>query len=69
LDLLGWVEPFGTYEALLPGSELIDVGGIGLRVIGLDDLIAIKQHIRRPKDQVTLLQLEALKRLRDEGKN
>ena len=69
LDLLAWVEPFGTYEALLPGSELIHVGGIELRVIGLDDLIAIKRHIRRSKDQAILHQLEALKKLREEEKN
>ena len=66
LDLLGWVEPFGNYDALLPGSELVDVGGLPIRIIGLDDLITIKRHINRPKDQVALLQLEALKRLREE---
>ncbi len=69
LDLLAWVEPFWTYEALLPGSELIHIGGIELRVIGLDDLIAIKRHIRRSKDQAILHQLEALKRLREEEKD
>jgi predicted nucleotidyltransferase len=65
LDLLGWVEPFGDYEALLPGSEVVDVAGLEIRIIGLDDLITVKRHIRRPKDQAALLQLEALKRLRD----
>ena len=34
-------------------------------VINLDDLIAIKRHISRPKDQAALLQLTALKRLRE----
>lgn len=68
LDLLGHVEPFENYEALVPGSELLDAGGIELRVIGLEDLIAIKRHLRRPKDQTTLVQLEALRRLREEGK-
>ena len=67
LDLLGWVEPFGAFEALLPGAEAIAVGEISLLVIGLDDLIAIKRHINRPKDQATLVQLEALKQLRDQG--
>jgi hypothetical protein len=36
-----------------------------IRTIGLDDLITIKRHISRPKDQAALLQLEALKRLRE----
>jgi hypothetical protein len=30
-------------------------------------LLAIKKHIRRPKDQLSLLQLQAIKKLRDEG--
>lgn len=68
LDLLGWVEPFGNYEALLPRSEVIEVGEVELRIIGLDDLIAIKRHINRPRDRAQLVQLEALKRLRDEGR-
>jgi hypothetical protein len=68
LDLLGWVEPLGTYDELLPGCERIDVGDARLLVIGLDDLITIKRHLGRPKDQVMLLQLEALKRLRNEGR-
>jgi predicted nucleotidyltransferase len=65
LDLLGWVEPLGTYEHLLRGSEIIDLGSVAVRVIGLVDLIKIKRHINRPKDQLALLQLEALKRLRE----
>jgi predicted nucleotidyltransferase len=69
LDLLGHVEPFGGYEALLPGSELLDAGGVTLRVMGLEDLITVKRHLRRPKDQAPLVQLEAIKRLRDEGKS
>lgn len=64
LDLLGWVEPLGPYENLLPRAEQIALGAQKLAVISLDDLIAIKRHINRPKDQVALLQLEALKRLR-----
>jgi predicted nucleotidyltransferase len=65
LDLLGWVEPFGPYENLLPHVEVIPVGVGTLQTIGLDDLIAIKRHIGRPKDKVALVQLEALKRLRE----
>jgi predicted nucleotidyltransferase len=68
LDLLGWVEPFGTYEDLLPHAETIPAGSVNLVTIGLDDLIAIKRHVGRPKDKAALLQLEALKRLRGEDK-
>jgi predicted nucleotidyltransferase len=65
LDLLGWVEPLGTYENLLPHAERIALGTRDIWVIGLEDLIAIKRHINRPKDQAALFQLEALKRLRE----
>ena len=68
LDLLGWVEPFGTYEELLPRAERVALGSLDLLSIGLDDLIAVKRYIRRPKDQAALLQLEGLKRLREEQK-
>jgi hypothetical protein len=67
LDLLGWLEPFGPYESLIGRAERIDLGSVQVSVISLDDLIAIKRHINRPKDQVAALQLEALRHLRDAG--
>ena len=66
LDLLGWVEPFGTYEELLPRTEVQAFGDFQVRVIALDDLIRIKQHINRPKDRDSLMHLLAIKRIRDE---
>lgn len=44
----------------------MNIAGHQVKVISLDDLIAIKRHINRPKDQVAALQLEALRRLRDD---
>lgn len=67
LDLLGWVEPIGGYDELAPRAEVIDLEGLSLRVLSLDDLIAIKRHIARPKDRAALVQLEAIQRLRDSG--
>jgi predicted nucleotidyltransferase len=67
LDLLGWVEPLGDYEALLPSVEVYTVGGMELKVIGLDDLIRVKEHIGRPRDRDSLYQLLAIKRIRLEG--
>jgi predicted nucleotidyltransferase len=66
LDLLGYLEPIGGYEELLPHSETVAIGGRATRVIGLDDLIRIKRYIGRPKDRESLLQLEAIKRLREQ---
>lgn len=67
LDLLGWVEPLGTYEDLVGRAEQIALDTVNLQVIGLDDLIAIKRHISRPKDKAALFQLETLKRLREQS--
>jgi len=66
LDFLGYLEPIGTYEDLLPHVETVPVGGHPTRVIGLDDLIRIKEHLARPKDRESLLQLKAIKRLREQ---
>jgi predicted nucleotidyltransferase len=66
LDFLGYLEPIGTYEDLVAGAETVAIGGHPVRVIALDDLIRIKRHINRPKDRESLLQLEAIKRLREQ---
>jgi predicted nucleotidyltransferase len=66
LDFLAYLEPIGTYEDLLPHVETVSIGGRPTHVIGLDDLIRIKRHIGRPKDRESLLQLEAIKRLREQ---
>jgi hypothetical protein len=66
LDLLGWVEPLGTYEALLPNCETYTIGEVTVRTIGLNDLIRVKQHIGRAKDRESLQQLLAIRSLREE---
>jgi predicted nucleotidyltransferase len=66
LDLLGYLEPIGTYEALLPHTETVSLGGRPVPVIGLNDLIRIKRYLGRPKDKESLLQLEGIRRLREQ---
>jgi predicted nucleotidyltransferase len=66
LDFLGYLEPIGTYDDLLPHVETVSIGGRPTQIVGLDDLIRIKRHINRPKDRESLLQLEAIKRLREQ---
>lgn len=66
LDFLGYLEPIGTYEDLLPHAETVVIDGRPTLVIGLDDLIRVKRYINRPKDRESLLQLEAIKRLREQ---
>jgi predicted nucleotidyltransferase len=66
LDLIGHVEPIGGYDDLDKRALTVNISGIDIRVIDLDDLIRIKQHINRPKDQASLLQLLAIRKIRDE---
>lgn len=65
LDLLGHVEPIGDYEALIENAEDEVFAGQPIKVIALDDLIRIKEHINRPKDRDSLFQLRAIKQVRE----
>ena len=66
LDLLGWVEPIGDYNALQASAETHVVRQTPVRTIGLEDLIRIKEHINRPKDRDSLFQLIAIRAIRNE---
>jgi hypothetical protein len=65
LDLLGHVEPIGDFEALNARAEIFPVDGRPTKTISLDDLIRVKEHIRRAKDRDSLYQLQAIKQLRN----
>ncbi|MFN0133196.1 MAG: hypothetical protein ACKVW3_11815 [Phycisphaerales bacterium] len=67
LDLLGWVEPIGDYDAIIPRAERHRFAGDEFLTISLDDLIRVKEHIRRAKDRESLLQLNAIRELRRRG--
>jgi hypothetical protein len=67
LDLLGWVEPLGNYESLLPAAETYVLAEMTVRTIGLNDLIHVKELIGRAKDRESLLQLLAIRSLRDDA--
>ena len=66
LDILGWVEPIGTYQELIQTAEDHVYKGRGVKVIALDQLIRVKEHINRPKDRDALFQLRAIKQVREE---
>ena len=65
LDLLGYLEPIGSFEDLLANSQSMVLGEHEVRIIGLEDLISIKRHLGRPKDRESLLQLEAIRGIRE----
>lgn len=64
LDLLPVVTGVGDYHACLAASELMQVGGVELRVLSLDALIRAKRAAGRPRDLEHLIELEALRALR-----
>ncbi|HEY7089745.1 MAG TPA: hypothetical protein VH518_16730 [Tepidisphaeraceae bacterium] len=66
LDLLAWVEPIGHYEEVAKHAEVYSFDGGDLLTISLDDLIRVKEHIRRTKDRGSLIQLLAIKKQREE---
>ncbi|MEP0846822.1 MAG: hypothetical protein HRF50_08385 [Phycisphaerae bacterium] len=50
LDLLGWVEPLGEYEAVAMNADALPFGRHELLVVSLHDPIKVWQHFQRPKD-------------------
>ena len=65
LDLLGDIVGGGSYEDLLPFTEIITIFGFTCRCIGLTKLIAVKRAAGRPKDNEILAELQALREERD----
>lgn len=64
LDLLGEATGGGTYEALLPHSEVRDIAGLECRFVNLQTLIRLKRAAGRPKDLERIAELEALRQER-----
>ncbi len=60
LDLLGSVEDATRYEDLLADSSWIELDGFSVRVLSLPRLLEIKRKLKRPKDQLMALQIEAV---------
>lgn len=67
LDLLGDVPGAEPFEAVWGRASEVELSGVLVRVASLDDLIAMKRAAGRVKDQVHLMELEALRTLKLEG--
>jgi hypothetical protein len=61
LDLLGEATGGGTYEALLPHSEVRQLADLHCRFVNLQTLIRLKRAAGRPKDFERIAELEALR--------
>ncbi len=55
-----------SFDDLRERAVPLDLGGFVVRVASIDDLIAMKGAANRPKDQIHLLELLALKKLMTE---
>ena len=60
LDVLGEATGNGTYEALLPHTQLHQVFAHACRFVDLETLIRLKRAAGRPKDLERIAELEAL---------
>lgn len=69
LDLLAEPPGVGTFEELYRKSIIMEVAGVPIRTASIDDLIAMKAAVDRPKDRINLMQLRALKQVLQEQIN
>ena len=61
IDLLGSLPPVGDYSVVASRAVTITLFGIDVRMLSLDDLIAVKQHVGRPKDKSVEIELRAIR--------
>jgi hypothetical protein len=64
LDVLAEPDGSGGYARLRANAITATVGGVDVQIAGLDDLIVMKKAAGRPKDQIYVEELEAIRRLR-----
>ena len=53
--------PIGDYAGLAERAVPMTLAGVPVQVISLDDLIAIKRALGRPKDLLVATELEAIR--------
>jgi hypothetical protein len=64
LDCLSNIMGIGNYRKVKEASEVVETGGIRLRVLNIDALIESKKAMNRPRDKQAIIELEAIKKLR-----
>ena len=68
IDVMDFVPGVGHYADAMKVSEVIEIGRVEFRSLTLDALIASKRAVRRPRDVEHLIELEAMRALR-QGKS
>ena len=64
IDVLDVVPGVGDFDAAVEASEVVEIGDVEFRSLELDALIASKRARGRPKDVEQLIELEAIRALR-----
>ncbi len=60
LDILSRVPPIGDFERIKSQAIIVSLYGHKCHVISLQDLITVKQSMKRPKDQQALEELQII---------
>jgi hypothetical protein len=68
IDFLTEVTGLGEYSDVFRVSELVDVDETTCRVLNLDALIIAKRAANRPKDRLAVVELEVIKKLREQSR-
>jgi hypothetical protein len=61
LDVLPGCDPVGDFVRLERSAASMRLEDGEHRIIALDDLIAVKEHVARPKDIIVAVQLKAIR--------
>jgi hypothetical protein len=65
LDCLSFIDGLGDYNEVRRESEVFEVEEMKIRVLSVDALIKTKKLMNRLRDKEAVLQLEAIKKLRE----
>jgi hypothetical protein len=68
LDLVMRPDGAPAYERLRKRATRVDVGAFSVLVASVEDLIAMKRSVGRPKDEVDIEELEAIQRISRRGR-
>ena len=70
LDCISYVQGIGDFEKTIKASQLIEVESQKFNILKIEALIEAKKSLNRPRDREVVIQLEALKKIRENlGKN
>jgi predicted nucleotidyltransferase len=56
-DVMQWIGDDALWERLSPGAVSTQIGDLSVRIVGYEDLVALKREAGRPEDQADLRRL------------